>query len=124
MGLSRAHSVTGQGLGPVLVDDLDITWGLDPRLPIHLNWNTFVSEDGNLHCPTLSQRDRVTQLDTQTDRKKTSGQSDGQTYLCDAVVLQVDDSGNDHLHTTEHGYHLQDLIIEGRCGESLRQTGS
>lgn len=42
-------------------------------------------------------------------------------YLCDAVVLQVDDSGHGHLHAAEHGYHFQDLIIEGRSCEGLTE---
>ena len=41
-------------------------------------------------------------------------------YLSNAVVLQVDDSGNGHLHAAEDRYYLQDLIIEGRSRECLR----
>lgn len=34
------------------------------------------------------------------------------SYLCYAVVLQFDDSGNSHLHAAKHCHHLQDLVIE------------
>lgn len=54
----RTHSVPGEGLGSVLVDNLDVTRRLDPRLPVHLNWHTFITKDGDLYCPALRQRDR------------------------------------------------------------------
>lgn len=33
-------------------------------------------------------------------------------YLCNAMVLQVYDSGHGHLHAAEHRHHLQLLIIK------------
>lgn len=43
------------------------------------------------------------------------------THLCDAVVLQVDDSRDGHLHAAEHCDDFQDFVIERWSGEGLRQ---
>lgn len=51
------HSVPRQRLRPVLVDDLDVTWRLDPGLAVHLHGDALVSQDGDLHCATLRKRD-------------------------------------------------------------------
>lgn len=42
-------------------------------------------------------------------------------YLCNAVVLQVDDSGHGHLHAAKHRHHLQLLIIERRRAKVLNK---
>ena len=43
-------------------------------------------------------------------------------HLCDAVVLQVDDSGHGHLHAAEHRHHLQLLIVKRRSAEVLNKA--
>lgn len=40
-------------------------------------------------------------------------------YLCNAMVLQVYDSGHGHLHAAEHRHHLQLLIIKRRSSKVL-----
>lgn len=44
-------------------------------------------------------------------------------YLCNAVVLQVDDSGHGHLHAAEHCHHLQFLIIKRWSAKVLNKGG-
>lgn len=56
--LLETHPVPGQGLGAVFVDDLDVTRRLDPGLPVHLNRDAFVPQDGDLYGPTLRKGDR------------------------------------------------------------------
>lgn len=41
------------------------------------------------------------------------------TYLCNAVPLQVDDTGNSQLDTAEHRDHLQYVVIKRRRQEVL-----
>lgn len=65
--MCRTHSVPGQSLGPVLVNDLDITWRLDPGFSIHLNWHAFITQDGDLYCPTLRWTKEVRQADRWTE---------------------------------------------------------
>lgn len=43
-------------------------------------------------------------------------------YLCNAVVLQVDDPGHGHLHAAEHCNHLQHLIIKWWSTKILMET--
>lgn len=50
------YSVSGQGLGPVLMDDLYVPRRLDPRFPVHLNRDTLIAQDCDLHSPTLRGR--------------------------------------------------------------------
>lgn len=49
------HPVSGEHLGSVFVLDLDDSGGLDPGLTVYLNGNTFIAQDGYLHCSTLIQ---------------------------------------------------------------------
>lgn len=46
---SLAHPVSGQHLGSVLVLDLDDTRRLYPGLSVHLDRNTLISQDRDLH---------------------------------------------------------------------------
>lgn len=44
------------------------------------------------------------------------------SHLCNAVMLQLDDSGHSHLHAPEDGHHFQDLVVERRGTEDLHGT--
>lgn len=44
--------------------------------------------------------------------------------LCDAVMLQVDDSRHGHLHAAEHSHHLQLLIIKRWSPKILHKNNS
>lgn len=35
------------------MDDLDVAWRLDPGLPVNLNRDAFITQDGDFHRPTL-----------------------------------------------------------------------
>lgn len=53
--IDHPHPVSGEHLGSVFVLDLDDSRWLDPGLPVYLNGNTFIAQDGYLHCSTLNQ---------------------------------------------------------------------
>lgn len=55
-----SHPVSGEHLSSVLVLNLDDSGRLDPRLPIHLDGNALITQDRDLHCPTLIQVERET----------------------------------------------------------------
>lgn len=57
--LFETHAVSGEHLGSVLVLDLDDSGRLDPRLAVHLNGNSLVAQDGDLHCSTLIRAGRA-----------------------------------------------------------------
>ena len=52
---SGPHPVSGQGLGAILVNDLDVSWGLYPRLPVHLHGHALITQDGDLHRTALTE---------------------------------------------------------------------
>lgn len=52
-GKNGLYPVSGEHLGPVLVDDLHDTGRLDPGLPVHLHRDPLLPQDGDLHLPTL-----------------------------------------------------------------------
>lgn len=47
------YSVSGEHLGPVLVDDFDDAGRLDPGLSVHLHRDPLLPEDGDLHLAAL-----------------------------------------------------------------------
>lgn len=64
------YSIPGQSLGPVLMEDPNVTWRLDPGFTVHLNRDTFISEDGDLHRPTLGEERRKRQWYRYTSPKE------------------------------------------------------
>lgn len=50
---SGLYPVSGEHLGPVLVDDLDNAGRLDPGLSVHLHGNALLPQDGDLHLSAL-----------------------------------------------------------------------
>lgn len=60
--LCLSHPVSGEHLSSVLVLDLDDSWRLDPGLTVHLDGNPLITQDGDLHCSTLIQTEKL-QLD-------------------------------------------------------------
>lgn len=52
------YPVSGQHLRPVLVDDLDDSWWLDPSLAVHLDRDALLPQNGDLHLTTLFKHSR------------------------------------------------------------------
>ena len=80
----RYYPVAAEHLHAILVDDADQSGRLEPSLAVHLDWDAFVAQDGDL--------DRMA--------------------LGDAVVLEVDDARRRHLDGTENGDHFQYAVVE------------
>lgn len=61
-GLQRqpSYPVSGEHLGPVLVDNPNVSRRLDPGLSVHLHRHALLTQDGNLHRATLSKYHSVT----------------------------------------------------------------
>ena len=51
---SPSYPVPGERLGPVLVDNPNVPWRLDPGLSVHLHRHALIPQDGDLHRATLS----------------------------------------------------------------------
>lgn len=51
--INEPNLVSCQHLSPILVPYVDETRWLDPRLTIHLNWNSFIPDDCDFHSSTL-----------------------------------------------------------------------
>lgn len=122
---SLSHPVSGEHLSSVLVLDLDDSRWLDPGLTIHLNGNPLITQDGDLHCSTLIRAQRyikITHVCTVRVVSSLRVVFSVCSHLSYAVVLQLDDSGHSHLHTSKHGHHFEDLIVKRWGAEDLHNT--
>lgn len=48
-----SYPISSEGLCPVLMNNPNVTWRLDPGFSIHLHRNSLLSKDCDLYCPAL-----------------------------------------------------------------------
>ena len=114
---SPSYPISGERLCPVLVDDPNVSWRLDPGLSVHLHRYALIPQDGNLHRATLRKHHSCDSCAALNQGAKVLDLSPAGAFLSHTPLHKPADIWGDAVPTANH-HRGQSIPVQGTAHEA------